>query len=158
MSWKSVKVNSTEKVITTAMIGVSSGYVIFKNICQRVAPSSVAASYSDGGTVCSPASSEIAMNGTPRHTLAKITLQREIQVSPRKLMLPSMMPAWRSVQLTIENCGSKIHQNAIAESSVGTMNGISTTARTIALNGRCSFSSSARYSPTPNLKMLAATV
>ena len=25
MSWKSVKVNSTEKVITTAMIGVSSG-------------------------------------------------------------------------------------------------------------------------------------
>ena len=44
----------------------------------------------------------------------------------------------------IENCASKIHQNASAESTVGTMNGISTIARSIALNGRFSFSSSAR--------------
>ena len=44
----------------------------------------------------------------------------------------------------IENCGSNSHQNAMAESTVGTMNGISTTARMIALNGSRSFSSSAR--------------
>ena len=44
MSWKSVKVNSTEKVITTAMIGVRSGSVIFLKICHGVAPSMTAAS------------------------------------------------------------------------------------------------------------------
>ncbi len=36
----------------------------------------------------------------------------------------------------IENCGSNSHQNAMADSTVGTMKGISTTARMIALNGR----------------------
>ena len=44
MSWKSVKVNSTEKVITTAMIGVSSGSVTRQNRCHGVAPSMAAAS------------------------------------------------------------------------------------------------------------------
>ena len=44
ISWKSVKVNRTEKVITTAMIGVRSGKVMRVKICQGVAPSMVAAS------------------------------------------------------------------------------------------------------------------
>ena len=44
----------------------------------------------------------------------------------------------------IENCESKIHQNASADSTVGTMKGISTSARSIALNGMFSFNSSAR--------------
>ena len=44
----------------------------------------------------------------------------------------------------IENCESKIHQNASADNTVGTMNGISTSARSIALNGIFSFNSSAR--------------
>lgn len=44
INWKSVKVNSTEKVMTTAMIGVRSGRVIREKICQFEAPSSVAAS------------------------------------------------------------------------------------------------------------------
>ena len=44
----------------------------------------------------------------------------------------------------IENCASKIHQNARADSTVGTMNGISTKARSIALNGMFSFNNSAR--------------
>src|SRR6266446_5967502 len=76
INWKSVKVNSTEKVITTAMIGVSNGKVMWRNICQRLAPSRVDASYSDAGTVCRPASSVIATNGTPRQILAKITENR----------------------------------------------------------------------------------
>ena len=63
------------------------------NICQRLAPSSTAASYSDGGTVCSPASSEIAMKGTPRQTLAKMTEKREFQTSPRKLMFSVISPS-----------------------------------------------------------------
>src|SRR5215813_8082095 len=105
--------------------------------CHGVAPSMVAASYSEGDTVCNPASSVIATNGTPRQTLAKITDQRAFQKSPRKSMFVEISPAFLSVQDTIENWLSKIHQNAMAESTVGTMNGINTIARMIALNGMC---------------------
>ena len=59
-------------------------------------------------------------------------------------MLPEISPSFRSDQEMIENCGSKIHQKAIAESTVGTMNGIRITARTIARNGMCLLSRSAR--------------
>ena len=52
----------------------------------------VAASYSEGGTVCSPASSVMAMNGTPRQILAKMTDQRAFQVSPRKSILEAIKP------------------------------------------------------------------
>ena len=44
----------------------------------------------------------------------------------------------------IENCGSKIHQKAIADSTVGTMNGIRIAALTIARNGMCLLRRSAR--------------
>src|ERR1700712_2272210 len=111
----------------------------------------VAASYSDGDTVCRPASSVIATKGTPRQILAKITDQRAFQTSPRKSILTVINPIFFSDQEMIENCGSKIHQKAMADSTVGTMKGISTTARRMALNGNRSFSSSARYSPTANL-------
>ena len=73
-------------------------------------------------------------------------------------MLPLISPSWRSDHEMIENCGSKIHQKAIADSTVGTMNGISTTARMIALNGSFSFSRIARYRPMPNFMTLATTV
>ena len=79
MSWKSVNVSSTEKVMTTAMIGDSIGSVTNRNRCHGPAPSSVAASYSEGEIVCSPASSVIATNGMPRQTLAAITDQRAFQ-------------------------------------------------------------------------------
>src|SRR5215475_1956470 len=144
MSWKSVKVNRTENVITTAMIGVSSGYVTWRNICQRLAPSMMAASYSDGGTVCRPASRVMAMNGTPRQMLAKITDQRAFHGSPRKSILVAISPILRRLHEMIENWLSNSHQNAMADSTVGTMNGISTTARMIALNGMCWLSRSAR--------------
>src|SRR5215470_16423370 len=125
MSWKSVKVNTTENVITTAMIGVSSGYVTKRNICQRLAPSMVAASYSVGDTVCSPASNVMAMNGTPRQMLAKITDQRAFQGSPRKSMFCAISPTFLSDQERMENWLSKIHQKKMAESTVGTMKGMS---------------------------------
>src|ERR1700761_9730882 len=96
---------------------------MWRNICQRVAPSSVAASYSDGETVCRPASSVIATNGTPRQMLAKITQIRAQVVSPRKLMFWVMRPRCFSDQEMIENWESKIHQNASADSTVGTMKG-----------------------------------
>src|SRR5665647_1670544 len=108
--------------------------------CQGVAPSMVAASYSDGDTVCRPASSVIATNGTPRQMLAKITDQRAFQTSPRKLMFSVMRPMLFNDQEMIENWGSNSHQNAMAERTVGTMNGISTTARRMALKGSRSFS------------------
>src|SRR2546430_13526892 len=112
--------------------------------CQLEAPSRVAASYSDGDTVCKPASSVIATKGTPRQILAKITQIRAQVVSPRKLMFWVMMPRCLSDHEMIENCESKIHQNASADSTVGTMKGISTSARSIALKGMFSFNNSAR--------------
>src|SRR5262245_25542476 len=104
----------------------------------------VAASYSDGGTVCKPASSVIATNGTPRQILAKITDQRAFQTSPRKSILVVIRCIFFSDQEIIENCGSNSHQKAIADSTVGTMKGMRTTARMMALNGSLSFSSKAR--------------
>ena len=59
-------------------------------------------------------------------------------------MLASISPSFLSDHEMTENCGSKIHQNAIADSTVGTMKGISTTARMMALNGSFWLSSSAR--------------
>src|SRR5215831_1629055 len=126
--------------------------------CHVVAPSRVAASYSEGDTVCRPASSVIATNGTPRQILAKITDQRAFQVSPRKSIFVAISPILRSDHDTMENWLSKIHQNAIAERTVGTMNGISTTERISALNGMLWLSSSARYSPIANLNTLATPV
>ena len=73
-------------------------------------------------------------------------------------MLPSIHPICRSDQEMTENCGSKIHQKAIAESTVGTMKGIRITARMIALNGMFWLSSSARYRPIANLNTLATKV
>ena len=59
-------------------------------------------------------------------------------------MFSVINPICFSDQEMIENCESKIHQNASADSTVGTMNGISTSARSMALNGMFSFNSSAR--------------
>ena len=53
---------------------------------MALAPSSVAASWSEGEIVCSPASSVIVTNGMPRQTFAAITDQRACQGSPRKSM------------------------------------------------------------------------
>src|SRR6266404_9260899 len=115
-----------------------------RNISHFDAPSSVAASYSDGCTVCNPASSVIATKGTPRQILAKITQIRAQVESPRKLMFWVISPRCLSDHEMIENCASKIHQNASADNTVGTMKGINTSARNIALNGMFSFNNSAR--------------
>src|SRR6185436_4269358 len=103
MSWKSVNVKSTLKVITTAMIGVSSGSVTFQNCCQGVAPSIEEASYSDGGMVCRPASSEIATTGTQCQMFAAVTESPASQGSPRKSMYRSIRHFFESDTLTTEN-------------------------------------------------------
>jgi len=59
-------------------------------------------------------------------------------------MLVEISPTLRRLHEMMENWLSNSHQNAMAESTVGTMKGISTTARSIALNGRFSFSRIAR--------------
>jgi len=55
-----------------------------------------------------------------------------------------MKPIFRAIQEITENCGSKIHQKAIADSTVGTMKGMSTIARMNALKGRWLFRRIAR--------------
>src|SRR5215813_1822122 len=94
---------------------------MWRKRCHGVAPSMVAASYSDGDTVCRPASSVIATNGTPRQTFAPITDHRAFQTSPRKSILLVIRCIFRSDHEMIENCGSNSHQNAMAESTVGTI-------------------------------------
>src|SRR5207245_1847232 len=84
-----------------------------------------------GDTVCRPASSVIATKGTPRQILAKITQIRAHVVSPRKLMFWVIRPICFKDHEMIENWESKIQQNASRDSTVGTMKGISTSARTM---------------------------
>src|SRR3981189_3923967 len=97
-----------------------------RNISHLVSPSRGAASYSEGWTVCRPASSVIATKGTPRQILAKITQIRAQVVSPRKLMFWVIRPMCLSDHEMIENCESKIHQNARPDSTVVTKKGAST--------------------------------
>src|SRR3954451_6218379 len=106
MSWKSVKVNSTENVITTAMRGESIGRVIWRKRCQGIAPSNVAASCSEGEMVCRPAKRVMATKGMPRQTLVKITVARALLGSPRKLMGEEISPSFISDQEITENCAS----------------------------------------------------
>src|ERR1700737_1783324 len=105
-----------------------------RNRCQAEAPSMVAASWREADPVCSPASKVIAMNGTPRQILAKITDQRAVHGSPRKSMFVEIKCSFFSDQEMMENWLSNSHQKAIAESTVDTMNGIKQTPRRIALN------------------------
>ncbi len=69
-----------------------------------------------------------------------------------------MKPAFISTHEMTENCASYIHQNAMAESAVGTMKGSRTTARKNDLKGRLRLSNSASQSPSANLKTLATIV
>ena len=59
-------------------------------------------------------------------------------------MLLLISPRCFSDQEMIENCESKIHQNASAERTVGTMKGTRIAARRTTLKGMFSWSSSAR--------------
>ena len=56
--------------------------------------------------VCSPASSVIATNGTPRQMFAAIVEKRASHGSPRKSMYWWMMPILINTQLMTENCAS----------------------------------------------------
>src|SRR3546814_5284301 len=62
--------------MTTAMIGVSSGNVIWRNFCHGVTPSIAAASYRAGEIVCNPANKVIATKGMPRQMFMAITENR----------------------------------------------------------------------------------
>src|SRR6478735_12245957 len=98
------------------------------------------------------------MKGMPRQMLTAMTAAWACSGTPRKSTLVEISPSFRSDQETIENCGSKIHQKAIAESTVGTMKGIRIIDRTSERNGIFLLSRMARYSPMANLKVLAIAV
>ena len=84
--------------------------------------------------VCSPASKVIATKGMPRQMFAAITEARALLGSPRKLMVVSITPISINTQEMTESWESYIHQNARADSTVGTMKGKRTMARINALN------------------------
>src|SRR5262249_62356282 len=99
----------------------------------------VAASYSDDGTVCKPASSVMAIKGTPRQILAKMTDQRAFQGSPKKSMLEAISPIFLSDHDRTENWLSNNHQKAIDDRTAGPMNGKRTSARMMSMNGMYAF-------------------
>ena len=98
------------------------------------------------------------MKGMPRQTFAAITDQRAFHGSPRKLIGCEIQPHCISTHEMIENWLSKIHQKAIAESTVGTTHGRRTMARKKLLNGRFSLRISASHSPSPNFRIEATKV
>jgi hypothetical protein len=57
------------KISATMIEGISIGIVICQNCCQRVAPSTSAASYSERGIICSPASRISAMKADVFQTM-----------------------------------------------------------------------------------------
>ena len=59
-SFSSKMIRST---IAVTLTGSISGKVISQNDCQRLAPSTLAASFTSIGSACSPASSRITMKG-----------------------------------------------------------------------------------------------
>ena len=59
-------------------------------------------------------------NGVPRQMFAIMSEPRASQASPRKSTLRERIPSRTSAQLMKLNCGSKIHHQAKAESTVGT--------------------------------------
>ena len=58
----------------------------------------------------------------------------------------------------MENCGSKIHQKAMALSTVGTIQGSRMMARISDLKGMCWFISNASHSPSANFPKVAMPV
>src|SRR3546814_16207955 len=91
--------------MTTAMIEVSSGNVIWRNFCHGVTPSIAAASYRAGEIDCHPANKVIATKGMPSQMVLAITENLELQGDPGKLIEWAVSPrshtetggaAWRS--------------------------------------------------------------
>src|ERR1700756_2177265 len=64
------------------------GKVIFQNVCQALAPSTLAASNTSPGSDCSPASRSTMMNGIQTHESIAMMLMREIQGVAKKAGLP----------------------------------------------------------------------
>ena len=68
------------------------------------------------------------------------------------------MPRLRRNQFTGAKAGSRIHIQAIVDSTVGTMNGSSISARTVFLKRKFWFITSARPSPPTIFSSVAANV
>src|ERR1039457_2390677 len=100
----------------------------------------------------------MATKGMPRQIFAATTEKRAFQLSPRKLMLVWIRPAFTSTHEMIENWLSYIHQNAIAESVVGTIQGKRRIARMKDLRAIFWLSSKASNNPRTNLNTLATAV
>src|SRR5215212_9678231 len=90
--------------------------------------------------------------------LAMITITIAQKPSPTHDGPRSASPAWTSDQLITLKVGSKIHIQAIVESTVGTIQGSNSAARTKFLKGKRWFITSASPIPPISLKTVAANV
>ena len=116
----------------TISAGFTNGSVIFQNCCHAFAPSTLAASYTSRGIICSPAKISNAINGVVFHTSAMITANRAAHGS---VVHATGSP---SREFTMPR-SAKINCHSFAVTAVGIAHGTNTAARTIPrpANSRC---------------------
>jgi len=100
----------------------------------------------------------MAKKGMPRHTLTRIRQPIAMVPSPSHRIRCEMSPTFMSTQLNTLNVASNIHCQASVLRTVGTIQGRSIPARTIRLNRKWWFRSSAATIPRASLKKVAMKV
>src|SRR4026207_2503833 len=100
----------------------------------------------------------MAKNGMPRQVLTRIAHHIAQSPSDRNGSRVAMKPVGYRSQFSTLKVGSNIHRHAKADSTVGMMNGSSIEARTMRLNRKWRFSSSASHMPSVSLKAVAQNV
>src|SRR3972149_8658518 len=75
-----LNVQITERMIAGTRAGLSEGRVIERNCCQRVAPSTRAASYRSAEIDCNAPREITIMNGTESQALVEMQANRDVEV------------------------------------------------------------------------------
>ena len=105
---------------TKKRTGESSGRVTWRKVDQRPAPSILAASYSSGGTPCSPARKIGIDAPTPQRCMKTRTGFDWVGLSSQSCR---GTPIWPSAQLAKPNSGWKISIHSSAVATIGVTEG-----------------------------------
>src|SRR3954470_23109670 len=158
---KLLNVQIDDRVTVTVITWRSPGRVTWANRCHDEAPSMVAASYWSAGMAFSPARKQTVKNGTPFHTLTRITdgMASDASDSHSAGHLSTMCavasrgPIPESVRsvLTVPKIGSSSARQLNAVTTVGTTHGTSSSPATRARPRRRGGSNSAPGHPNTHL-------
>ena len=125
------------KISATMIEGISIGMVICQNCCHLEAPSTSAASYSDFGIICSPASRINAMKELVFQMIVR-QIAAKAQFGRSSHMFGSLAPSRRITSLTTPYSVWKNHAKIRPANASGSAQGSSRARRTghLRLNGR----------------------